>query len=92
MAGSHAVVGMVVLKVHQGTGAFGCHVKLAGAQSDVDAFTGQDVEYGGGHVGILTAHQLAAMLEHGDLCAEAPVHLGKLKGNITAANDDQMLG
>ncbi len=52
----------------------------------------QDVADPGGDVVVLARQELRHLLDHGDLSAEAPVHLRELEADIAAADDDEVLG
>ena len=61
-----------------------------GVEFDGDALVLEDLLDGGRDVLVLAGCQPRALLDDGDLGAEAPVHLGELERDVAAADDDEM--
>ncbi len=45
-----------------------------------------------GDVVVFAGRQSLALFDHGDACAEAAVHLSEFQRDVTAADDDEMVG
>src|SRR3954464_12747829 len=63
-----------------------------GAGFDLHTFIAQDLRHGVRHVGIFASDQARRFLDDGHLRAEAAVHLAELQSDVTATDDDQVLG
>ena len=61
-------------------------------EANSDAFVRQDVGDRRRYVFILARNQPRAVLDDGDLAAEAPKHLTELQADVTAAEHHQMVG
>ncbi len=62
-----------------------------GAGFDHDAVVAQNVEHALHHVRVFAGDDMRRLFDHGDLRAEAAVHLREFEPDVTAADDDQML-
>ena len=63
-----------------------------GMGADADALVLEDAAHGLGDVGVLAADDLRALLDDGDLGAEAAEGLGELEADVAAADDDEVAG
>ena len=57
-----------------------------------DALVAQDVAHALRYFVVFARDDPRALLDDGDLRAEAPVHLAEFEPDVAAADDDQMLG
>ena len=61
-----------------------------GIEPDRNPFGFEDFANRVGHLVVLAADEMRAHLDHGDLAAEAAIHLRELEPDVAAADDDEM--
>src|SRR5437868_9132989 len=62
------------------------------AQTDLNTFAFENCFDVFGNVFVFTVNQSRPSLHHGNLTAEAAIHLSKLQSHVAAADHDQVLG
>src|SRR5207253_2092443 len=67
-------------------------VDHVGREQDLDPFAAEDPPQLGRHVRILAAEKVFSVVDDGHTASEAAVGLGEFEADVSAAEDDEMLG